>query len=1297
MRLLPSARRLRLAWPALARSRAARLGLGALVLGFAATVVVPAPAQAKPALTRVTPAAKATGTSRQAAAALAVASTSRPTSCLDLPLSSQLIDPTSCWTTGPTSMLVAGSMPASSGSGAVAVLQGQGQQLTDEAGTGPLAVVSAVGLTGCLRSESGQYFAVNLSTGTVQAVSGPTCPSASGSQAPSLLQRATLAGSNRSYQAIVTSASLIPPPATSSYYELFPYIAACGSSATTGCALYLQGQSTIPPNQGGVLVLDFGSPCSSGTTYGVQVFESLGCTPNSTIRSLVQKWIQGYESDHGAGTPNFTLAVGTSNSYTGADPASGYQPASLQTSGADWFQQVVGAGYTTGAAPVTVWGASDMEQASDGQWYDGVDTLSWVGGYSAAAFPAVPSTICSLTQSGNLADFGDYNSSGLSAANWTENQVYDVSQGITGTCALPEIYYSGNAPEWEALKVWAQSQGSAAMQFTSVMVEPGGSAQCPPPNGSTLLSASCAWLQLQSDSNQSPSIPGATQIATSLQASGPQVTGVSPNYGPQAGGTTVTIYGSGFLGAQLVYFGTQSVTLAPGQVNSSGTTITVVTPTANPASVDVVVVSGLGSSPTGPADQFQFDAPACTAVTASLQFASVAPGASDLVTASATCPAGALTRYSYFTRPGESGPWALQVAWIGSSWTWSTAGLPDGTYQVLAWASDGPYTVPQAQAAATLTVAPQPACTSVSVTASPNSTTPGGVVGVSASGSCPSGSLPAYSYFTREGSSAPWALQAAWVGPNWAWSTAGLAPGTYQVLVWVSDGPYSVPQAQAAASVQVVAVTPCSAVSATAPASVLVGQTVDVVATSTCPAGSSPLYSYFIRSSSADPWALQAAWIGPNWSWPTAGLAPGAYQVLVWVSDGPFTLPQAAGTATVTLTGLVACSGVTISVPVTATEGLPVAVTAASTCPAGTSPLYTYFTRASGSGPWTLQAAWIGPAWTWSTAGLPDGPYQVLVWVSDGPYTVPQAQAATSLTVYTQLPCTGVTAQASPASLAPDQPVTVSATGTCPSGTSPLYSYFTGPSASGPWTLQAAWIGPSWTWSTTGLADGTYFVLVWVSGAEYIRPQAEALASISVTAVSPCTALSATALPSTVTVGQAVTVTASATCPSGTSPLYTYFTSASPGGPWTLQSAWSGGSWSWPTAGMAAGTYYVLVWTSDGPYTVPQLQVSQSMTVDTAPPCSAVSVSAPASVASGQPVNVLASASCPAGAQVEYSYFLRLGSAGPWTLEAAWIGPQWTWTTVGVAAGNYQVLVWASDGPYTVPQAQAIASVVVTG
>jgi len=44
------------------------------------------------------------------------------TSCLDLPLSSQLIRPESCWRMGPTSMLIAGTSPSLAGAGAIAVL-----------------------------------------------------------------------------------------------------------------------------------------------------------------------------------------------------------------------------------------------------------------------------------------------------------------------------------------------------------------------------------------------------------------------------------------------------------------------------------------------------------------------------------------------------------------------------------------------------------------------------------------------------------------------------------------------------------------------------------------------------------------------------------------------------------------------------------------------------------------------------------------------------------------------------------------------------------------------------------------------------------------------------------------------------------------------------------------------------------------------------------------------------------------------------------------------------------------------
>ncbi|MGA8208440.1 MAG: hypothetical protein WB867_10525 [Candidatus Dormiibacterota bacterium] len=82
---------------------------------------------------------------------------------------------------------------------------------------------------------------------------------------------------------------------------------------------------------------------------------------------------------------------------------------------------------------------------------------------------------------------------------------------------------------------------------------------------------------------------------------------------------------------------------------------------------------------------------------------------------------------------------------------------------------------------------------------------------------------------------------------------------------------------------------------------------------------------------------------------------------------------------------------------------------------------------------------------------------------------------------------------------------------------------------------------------------------------------------------------------------------------------------------------------------------------------------------------------------SGQPVDVTATSTCPAGAQVEYSYFLMTPGSSGWTLQAAWIGPSWIWNTVGVGLGTYEILVWASDGPYTVPQLQTQIAVAVTG
>ncbi|HVB53308.1 MAG TPA: hypothetical protein VNF24_03825 [Candidatus Acidoferrales bacterium] len=260
-----------------------------------------------------------------------------------------------------------------------------------------------------------------------------------------------------------------------------------------------------------------------------------------------------------------------------------------------------------------------------------------------------------------------------------------------------------------------------------------------------------------------------------------------------------------------------------------------------------------------------------------------------------------------------------------------------------------------------------------------------------------------YAYFMRSGDVGSWTLEAAWVGPNWSWSTPTL-PGMYQLLVWASDGPYTVPQVESSTNVYDGVPSNCTAVSAqVAPASSGSSGSLTVTASSTCPAGSAPDYSYFVGPSSSGPWTLTAAWIGPTWTWDPSSANGGAADVVVWVSDGPYTVPQAQTIVPLRSAAPAACSAVAATtVPVgSATSGSAVSVEAASTCPANSAVKYSYFVGPSSSGPWTLMAAWIGPSWTWSTAGTSPGSYGVIIWASDGPYTVPQVESSVLLTLTT--------------------------------------------------------------------------------------------------------------------------------------------------------------------------------------------------------------------------------------------------------------------------------------------------------
>lgn len=89
--------------------------------------------------------------------------------------------------------------------------------------------------------------------------------------------------------------------------------------------------------------------------------------------------------------------------------------------------------------------------------------------------------------------------------------------------------------------------------------------------------------------------------ATSTTSPAPTVTAVSPTNGPAAGGTTVTISGTGFTGATAVAFGSTKAKFTVG----SDSAITATSP-AGTGSVDITVTTPNGTSAATAADQFTY-------------------------------------------------------------------------------------------------------------------------------------------------------------------------------------------------------------------------------------------------------------------------------------------------------------------------------------------------------------------------------------------------------------------------------------------------------------------------------------------------------------------------------------------------------------------------------------------------------------------------------------------------------------------------------------------------------------------
>jgi hypothetical protein len=225
-------------------------------------------------------------------------------------------------------------------------------------------------------------------------------------------------------------------------------------------------------------------------------------------------------------------------------------------------------------------------------------------------------------------------------------------------------------------------------------------------NDTTVTAVSPAGTGTEDVTVTTPAGTSATSSADQFTfvAAAPTVTALAPTSGPAAGGTTVTITGTGLTGATAVDFGT---TPATDVTVVSATSVTAVSP-AGTGTEDVTVTTPAGTSATSSADQFAFvAAPTVTALAPT-----TGPGAGGTtVTITGTGLTGA-TAVDFGTTP------ATDVTVVSATSVTAVSPAGTGTEDVTVTTPGG--TSATSSADQFTFVAAAPAVTAISPTSGPN-------------------------------------------------------------------------------------------------------------------------------------------------------------------------------------------------------------------------------------------------------------------------------------------------------------------------------------------------------------------------------------------------------------------------------------------------------------------------------------------------------------------------------------------------------------------------------------------------
>ncbi len=405
--------------------------------------------------------------------------------------------------------------------------------------------------------------------------------------------------------------------------------------------------------------------------------------------------------------------------------------------------------------------------------------------------------------------------------------------------------------------------------------------------------------------------------------------------------------------------------------------------------------------------------------------------------------------------------------------------------------------------------------------------------------------------------------------------------------------------------------------------------------------------------------------------------------------------------------GLGPCTGVRVSSSPTAVAvGGTVTFLAVATCPASTVATFQFSVEASGSSQVVASSGWVASQeWAWSTAGYAAGAYELVASVTDaaptnGPQDVAQTQVVVGVPPAPPPPCASTTIALSSATVSEGEGLSVTAAPDCSGGPPPMLAYIVVPAGSNSWVTASAWTpATTWQWVPAGVTPGYYDILVWATdGSTSAGPQVQAEATVEVTATpppSPCNGVTLTPSAGVVAAGQSLTVTATPLCPAGSAAKMAYIVEPTSSNSWVTASAWtSGTSWQWtPTQ---TGDFQVLVWLTNGSTNNgPQAQAADVVSVGqppSNPTCTGLSAAvSPDSGPSGSSFTAVATPVCPAGTQPMMAYIVERAGSNLWSTASAWTSAtSWLWSSSAVAPGQYDLLIWATDGPTSDgPQAQA--------